>query len=275
MRYPAIPHVNSVIEAANEACERTDGERERFESLDHDITLDAVDFRYPGGKEPALYDVDLVIGWRKVVALVGSSGSGKSTIVDILAGLRQPTGGAVRIDGRDLCDINLSSWRKRIGYVTQDTTVFNDTVRNNLLFARPDARESDIATCLKAAHLTNVIEALPAGLDTVLGEGGVILSGGERQRLALARALIGKPELLLLDEATSALDNEAERIVQRAIEDISQEMTVLVVAHRLSTVRKADIIYVIEDGRIIETGTFTDLVEQGGRFAELHQLQFG
>lgn len=274
LRLPVKPVIDEVIADSRATTEVTSADRRGFLRLEKEITLDRVSFSYPDSSQTALHDVSLKIGHRKLIALVGSSGSGKSTVVDILAGLRRPDDGAVLIDGVDLREIDLASWRKRIGYVTQETTVFNDTVRNNLLFVNPDASDTDIAESLEAAHLDEVVRLLPSGLDTVLGEGGMVLSGGERQRLALARALISRPELLLLDEATSALDNESERIVQTAIENIAGHLTVLVVAHRLTTVRKADTIYVLEYGRIVESGSYTDLVERGGRFSELHQLQF-
>ncbi len=274
LRQPAVPLIDGVLAQSRDSEEELGQGRQPFTSLEKGIDCDNVSFRYPDGSGPALDHVSLHIGRNQMVALVGGSGSGKSTLVDMLAGLRRPDTGTVRIDCVNLSEMNLASWRRSIGYVTQETTVFNDTARNNLLFAHPEASDADIARCLEIAHLTEVIQARPKGLDTILGEGGVILSGGEKQRLALARALIGRPALLLLDEATSALDNESERIVQKAIENIAHRMTIFVVAHRLSTVRKADVIYVLEDGRIVERGTYDELLAKKGRFAELHELQF-
>jgi ABC-type multidrug transport system fused ATPase/permease subunit len=242
----------------------------RFE---RDIVLDGVEYRYASGRAAALDGVSLAIPKNAMVALVGSSGSGKSTLADVIAGLRRPSQGRVLVDGRDLWTLDLAGWRRRAGYVTQDISVFNGTVRDNLTFAHPDASAEDIAGALAAANLTEVVAALPEKLETPVGEGGVRLSGGQRQRLALARALIGKPDLLILDEATSALDNESERLIQDALERIAHRMTIVVIAHRLSTVRKADTICVLEEGRIVERGTHDQLVAAGGRFADLHRLQ--
>jgi ABC-type multidrug transport system fused ATPase/permease subunit len=246
----------------------------RFMILEKGIFLENVSYRYSESSKPVLRNLNLSIGRNQMVAVVGRSGVGKSTLIDLLAGLRRPHHGCILIDDVDLMEMNLSSWRRRIGYVTQDVIVFNDTVRNNLTFAHPEAMEDDIERCMRLAHFTEVVAELPEGLDTVLGEGGVRLSGGQKQRLALARALIGKPELLLLDEATSALDNESERLIQEAIESIAHTMTIIVIAHRLSTVRKVDVIYVMEAGRMVETGTYEELVAENGTFAELHKLQF-
>lgn len=241
----------------------------RFE---REIALQGVRYRFATGRD-VLDGVNLTIPKNAMVALVGSSGSGKSTLADVIAGLRKPTEGLVRVDGRDLWTLDLAGWRRRTGYVTQDISVFNGTVRDNLTFAHPDASAEDIAGALAAANLTEVVAALPEKLETPVGEGGVRLSGGQRQRLALARALIGKPDLLILDEATSALDNESERLIQDALERIAHHMTIVVIAHRLSTVRKADAICVLEEGRIVERGTHDQLVAAGGRFADLHRLQ--
>ena len=166
-------------------------------------------------------------------------------------------------------------WRRRIGLVSQDVTVFNDTIRNNLLFIRPDATDAEIDACLETAYLKHVVEALPNGLDTVLGENGIRLSGGERQRLALARALIGKPEILLLDEATSALDAESERLVQNALEQLMKDRTTIIIAHRLATVLKADRIVVMDQGQIVDVGRHHELVERDPLYARLARLQFG
>jgi subfamily B ATP-binding cassette protein MsbA len=171
-----------------------------------------------------------------------------------------------------LSELNLASWRRRIGYVGQEVMVFDDTVRGNLCLIHPESDEGQIVSALAGAHLTDVVRALPDGLDTEIGENGVRLSGGEKQRLTLARALVGDPDLLLLDEATSALDNESERLVQEAIEAAAGKYTMLVVAHRLSTVRRADMIYVMEKGRVVEQGKYAELLAMNGRFSQLHGL---
>ena len=174
----------------------------------------------------------------------------------------------------DLRTIEQTSWRHSIGYVTQDIVIFNDSLKNNITLAHPETPEEDIWNVLQIAQLEDFVRSLPDGLSTVMGESGIRFSGGQKQRLALARALIGKPELLLLDEATSALDNESERIVQKAIDNIASEFTIVVVAHRLSTIRRADQICVMDAGKIIEKGTYEELQAKGGRFAQLHDLQF-
>ena len=168
----------------------------------------------------------------------------------------------------------MHTWRRRIGYVTQDIVVFNESLRDNILFVHPEGTEHDIRRVVDITHLRDVVEEMPQGLDTVLGEGGVRLSGGQKQRLALARALMGDPQVLLLDEATSALDTESERMIQKAIESIAHKFTIVIVAHRLSTVRKADRICVMERGHIVESGSYDELLARNGRFAELHEHQF-
>lgn len=273
LRSPTMPSIDRMIEKAEESSEELTMGLHPFTQLKTDIVFESASFRFPNASENALNDIDLRIGRREMVALVGSSGAGKSTLVDMLAGLRRPTSGRIRIDGQDFLDIDIYSWRRRIGYVTQDITLFNDTLRNNLSFVYPEAKDAELWNALRMAHLDDVVRSMADGLDTLLGENGVRLSGGQRQRLALARALVGSPEILLLDEATSALDSEAEQAIQAAIDDIAKQLTVLIVSHRLSTVRNADRIYVIEDGEIVESGTYGALVGSGGRFSQLHQLQ--
>lgn len=244
-----------------------------FQSLTNDIVFKDVFFRYPDAKSNVLNGVNLTVKRNQIVALVGKSGAGKSTIIDLLLRLWTPDSGQVQIDGVDLSTLHLTSWRHHIGYVTQDVVIFNDTVRNNLLLANPDASDEDIRNAISLAHFAEVLDELPDGLDTELGEGAVRLSGGQRQRLSLARALVGKPDLLLLDEATSALDNESEQIVQDAVSALSHRTTILIIAHRLSTIRKADAIFVMDQGRITEEGTFNDLIAADGLFAELYKAQ--
>jgi len=188
--------------------------------------------------------------------------------------LRRPTSGKITIDGTDIDEYNLVSWRQKVGYVAQEAVLFNDTLRNNLLLFTPNASEKDIQWAIKTSHLEEVIDNLPDGLETLVGENGVRFSGGQKQRIALARALVSNPELLVLDEATSALDNESERFIQEALESIRHSMTIVVIAHRLSTVRKADKIYVLEAGSLIEEGDFESLIKADGRFKQLHDLQF-
>ncbi len=263
---PAIAIVRGMIAESAAAREEINSGGIGFESLEERIALEQVSYTYPESGNPVLDGISLTIERNGMAALVGRSGAGKSTLIDILAGLRKPDGGTILIDGKRLDEFNLASWRRRIGYVTQDTIVFNDTVLSNLLFASPEATGEELAECLRLSHFSEVLAELPDGLDTVLGEAGLRLSGGQKQRLALARALIGNPQLLLLDEATSALDNESERLIQDAIDSIAHKMTIVAIAHRLTTIRKADIIYVMESGRVVEAGTYDELVDRGGRF---------
>ena len=226
----------------------------------------------PGGSEPAtavLHDVDLVIHAGKTTAIVGPSGAGKSTVADLAVGLLRPTDGRVAVDGVTLEGARVHAWRRHLGYVNQDTFLFNETIRENLRLVRRDASDDDIRAALQGAS-ASFVDALPDGLDTVVGDRGVRLSGGERQRIALARAILRTPTLLILDEATSALDPENEHVIQQAIERMAGQLTILIIAHRLASVRRADMIYVMERGRVVEAGTWDDLVAQpDGRFRAL------
>lgn len=271
---PGLQVVEKMIAEAEAQAENMRHDGLNFSRLTEGISIENVAYQYPTRDTPALRDISLKIPRGKMTALVGQSGGGKSTVIDVIAGLRTPDAGRVMVDGKELGEINLNSWRNAIGYVTQDVNVFNDTLRHNVAFTCPDASDAQILECLNSVCLDDLVAQLPNGLDTVLGEEGARLSGGQRQRLALARAIIGRPELLLLDEATSSLDNESERLVQQAIEQIAAEFTVVVVAHRLSTVRRADTIHVLVNGGIVESGGFDELMSRGGSFTELHQQQF-
>ena len=237
------------------------------------VKLDHVDFEYePDGFR--LQALDLTIPFGDMTAIVGQSGAGKSTIADLVMGLVAPGRGRVLIDGTALEARLIKSWRDQIGYVAQDTFLFHDTVRANLLWARPEATEEEMWQALKLAAADEFVKALPQGLETVLGDRGVRLSGGERQRIALARALLRKPQLLILDEATSALDSENEKRILAAIEELHGRLTILIIAHRLSTIRQADYIYLIERGRLIEHGDWTSLItKEGGRFQAFYKAQ--
>jgi ATP-binding cassette subfamily C protein len=214
--------------------------------------------------------VNLTIPARQVTAICGPSGAGKSTLADLLLGLLQPSAGRILIDGEPLAGSRLHAWRQSIGYVPQETFLFHDTVRANLLWARPEATESEVRAALRAAAAAEFVSQLPDGLDTVTGDRGVRLSGGERQRLALARAILRQPSLLVLDEATSSLDTQNEQFIQQALERLHGELTIVIIAHRLSTVRVADQIIVLKGGRMVETGAWDDLCQrEGGVFREL------
>lgn len=236
-----------------------------------------VNFHYEreGHATDVLKGVFLSIKRGEVVALVGPSGAGKSTLVNLLPRFFDVTGGHILIDGHDVRDLTLQSLRKQIGKVTQETVLFNDTVRNNIAYGQPHVPMERVEAAARAAYAHDFIQGLPQGYDTVVGERGARLSGGERQRLAIARALLKNAPILVLDEATSALDTESEAAVQAALSNLMVDRTVLVIAHRLSTVRRADKIAVMEAGRITEMGSHEDLLELKGTYCRLYNLQFG
>jgi subfamily B ATP-binding cassette protein MsbA len=242
----------------------------RFE---REICFEAVGFHYEGGAA-ALREVSFAARKGEVVALVGASGAGKSTLVDLLPRFLDPTAGRITLDGIDLREIRLDALRALTGIVSQDTVLFNDTVRANVAFGRPDATPAQLDAAARAANALAFVEALPDGWDTNLGERGTRLSGGQRQRLAIARALLSDPPILILDEATSALDVESERLVQEAIDRLLEGRTVFVIAHRLATIQHADRILVLDDGRLVEEGTHEALLTRGGAYARLHAMQF-
>ena len=249
------------------------GDARRPVHLRQAVQLESVSFRYEEGAEPALVSVDLTIAAGQTTAIVGPSGAGKSTIADLLLGLIVPSRGRVLVDGTPLTADLLPAWRDGIGYVPQDSFHFHDTIRANLLWARPEASEGQLWEALDVAA-AGFVRRLPQGLDTVLGDRGVRLSGGERQRVALARALVRRPALLVLDEATSSLDSENERRVQDAIEQLHGHLTMVVITHRLTTVRFADVIHVLEGGRLVESGDWRALVNgSGGRFRAMCEAQ--
>ena len=236
-----------------------------------------VHFEYErdGEQTEVLHGVSLTVRRGEVVALVGPSGAGKSTLVNLLPRFYDVSSGAILLDGTDVREFTLASLRAQIGKVTQETVLFNDTVRNNIAYGRPDVPMERIESAAKAAHAHEFITRLPEGYDTVIGERGARLSGGERQRIAIARALLKDAPILILDEATSALDTESEAAVQAALANLMQGRTVLVIAHRLSTVRRADRIAVIEHGDVTELGSHDELLASGGTYSRLYHLQFG
>jgi subfamily B ATP-binding cassette protein MsbA len=218
--------------------------------------------------------VSFVVPRGHVAAIVGPSGAGKTTLLELLPRFQDPVSGEIRLDGVPLARLERRSLRSLLGVVSQDTVILNDTVRANIAYGRPDAGAADIEAAARAANAHEFITQLPSGYDTLLGERGTRLSGGQRQRIAIARALLRDPPILLLDEATSALDTESERLVQDAIDRLMQDRTVLVVAHRLATVLDADEILVLDAGRIVERGSHSALIAEGGLYRRLYELQF-
>ena len=280
----ALGNLNAIVQEAAAALQRTFAVMdERAHIVDRpgaeDLRVAGGEVRFAGVRfnyiadAAALDGIDLVVPAGKTTALVGRSGSGKSTLLSLVPRLYDVGDGKVEIDGRDVRDVTLRSLRGQIATVSQDVLLFDDTVRTNIGFGRSGATQDAIIAAAKAAAAHDFIMRLPLGYDTVVGPGGGRLSGGERQRIALARAFLRNAPILLLDEATSALDSESERLVQEAIRQLMRGRTTLVIAHRLSTVRDADQIVVMEAGRIIETGSHEALISRGGTYARLHRLQ--
>jgi len=233
-----------------------------------------VDFFYAAEKGEVLRGINLAIPAGATVAVVGRSGSGKTTLASLLPRLYDPTGGVVLLDGIDIREFALRDLRSQISLVTQDVVLFNDSIRNNIVFGLEQVSEAALAEAVHAAHVDEFAAELPQGLETIVGDRGTLLSGGQRQRVAIARALLRNTPVLILDEATSSLDTESERHIQSALEQLVKNRTTLVIAHRLSTIEHADLIVVMQDGAVIETGTHAELLARSGVYAGLHQLQF-
>ncbi|MEO1508123.1 MAG: ATP-binding cassette domain-containing protein, partial [Cyanobacteria bacterium J06633_23] len=244
-----------------------------YRPLQEGIRFNQIRFNYPGHEQEVLRGIDLFLPKGQTLALVGSSGAGKSTLADLLPRFYDPTSGTIELDGVDLKAIDISSYRSNLGIVSQETFLFNASVRENLLYGRPEATEAELMAAAKQANAHEFIENLPQGFDTMIGDRGVLLSGGQRQRLAIARALLQDPDILILDEATSALDTVSERLVQNAIDKLSRDRTTLVIAHRLSTIHEADQIAVLDRGKVVEVGNHQDLLEKRGAYAKLHAMQ--
>ncbi|EPE2667996.1 lipid A ABC transporter ATP-binding protein/permease MsbA [Vibrio parahaemolyticus] len=241
-----------------------------------EVSVKDVSFTYEGSEKPALDHVSFDIPRGKTVALVGRSGSGKSTIANLFNRFYDVDSGSITLDGRDIRDYELKNLREQFALVSQNVHLFNDTIANNIAYATEDKyQRSDIEHAAKLAHAMEFINKMENGLDTMIGENGASLSGGQRQRVAIARALLRDAPVLILDEATSALDTESERAIQAALDELQKDKTVLVIAHRLSTIEKADEILVVDDGAIIERGNHADLIAKNGAYAQLHRIQFG
>ncbi|MBV8883631.1 MAG: ABC transporter ATP-binding protein [Chroococcidiopsidaceae cyanobacterium CP_BM_RX_35] len=245
-----------------------------FPGLKEIIHFNHIFFAYPGREELVLQNVDLKLPKGTTLALVGASGAGKSTIADLLPRFYDPNAGAILIDGHDIREFEAKSLRRAMGIVSQETFLFNDSIRNNIAYGCSTISEAEILDAVKRANAYEFIQNLPQGLETLIGDRGVMLSGGQRQRIAIARALLQNPEILILDEATSALDTISERLVQAAIDELSRDRTTLIIAHRLSTIQKADQIAVLDRGRVVEVGNHTTLLQLNGYYTRLYDMQF-
>lgn len=265
----------SIFEVLDESDEDDSGDNV-LERAKGKIEFDDVTFSYPGKQNPALCNVKFSASPGQSIALVGRSGSGKSTISSLLTRFYTPQQGEIRLDDQPLGNIDLKSLRAQFAVVSQNVTLFNDSIANNIAYgAKQRVSRKQIEDAAKMAHVEEFLANLPDGLDTVIGENGLMLSGGQRQRIAIARAILADAPILILDEATSALDTESERLIQDALETLQKRCTSIVVAHRLSTIENADCIMVVEQGQIIEKGKHSELLERGGHYAQLHALQFG
>ncbi len=269
----ALASAERIFQLLDEPSKEVDRPGEGEASFEREIAFDRVTFRYGDG-EPVLSEVSFAIPKGTVVALVGPSGAGKTTLADLLPRFHDPTSGEIRLDDVPLTRLKRRSLRALMGVVSQDTVLLNNTVFANIAYGSPGASRERVEAAAEAANAAGFIRLLPQGFDTVLGERGTRLSGGQRQRIAIARALLRDPPILILDEATSALDTESERLVQQAIDRLMRERTVLVIAHRLATVRDADEIVVLDDGRVVQRGTHEELYRAGGLYRRLHDLQF-
>lgn len=245
-----------------------------IKTLRNKIEIADVSFVYDNSDKKILQNINLEIPKGAMIALVGESGGGKSSLIKLIQRLYDPASGAIYWDQTDLRDAAILSLKKQIALVTQETVLFNDTVRYNISYGKPDATDAELCEAARIAFALDFIEELPQGFDTIVGERGVFLSGGQRQRIAIARAVLINAPVLILDEATSALDTESERLVQKALANLMRDKTSVVIAHRLSTVRRADLIVVMEKGRIVQTGTHAELLAQGGVYKKLYELQF-
>ena len=268
----AAERVFKVIDSKPDINDKPDAKE--IESFSEEIRFDNVSFDYGEKSVPVLKNVSFSISKGSVVALVGSSGAGKSTIADLIPRFYDTTSGSLKIDGEDIREYKLSNLRKMMGIVSQEVILFNDTVKNNISYGQPETKETDIISAAKSANAMEFIDSLPEGLDTVIGERGIKLSGGQKQRLSIARAIIKNPSVLILDEATSSLDSESEKLVQQAIEQLMKDRTVLVIAHRLSTVKNADEIVVLEKGQVVEMGNHETLIKKGQTYHKLYTNQF-
>jgi subfamily B ATP-binding cassette protein MsbA len=271
---PGLIAAERVFEFLDAPAEIRDAEGARaFAGLETEIVFDRVSFAYRPA-EPVLHDVSFTVPRGSVVALVGPSGAGKTTLVDLLGRFFDASEGRITLDGVDVRDVRIADLRGQLGIVSQETVLFHDTVRANIAYGRPDATDAEIETAARAAHAHDFVQAMDGGYEAIVGERGTELSGGQRQRIAIARAILRDPPILIFDEATSALDTESERLIQDAMGRLLEGRTVFVIAHRLSTVQRAHQILVLDGGRIVERGTHADLLAGGGLYRRLYDLQF-
>ncbi len=269
----ALAGLDKTEELMNEIAEEDNPNRTiELKKIQGEIIFDDVSFAYEEGKE-VLHNVNFKVPAGSVTALVGSSGSGKSTIAGLSATFLNPKSGTITIDNKDLSKVKLASFRKNLGVVLQDEFLFEGTIRENILFPRPNASEEELQNAVKAAYVNEFTDRFDNGLDTLIGERGVKLSGGQRQRLAIARAILADPKIIILDEATSNLDTESEALIQKSLSELVKDRTTIVIAHRLSTIKKADQILVIENGKIAERGTHEELIAKEGRYFDLYTYQ--
>lgn len=267
---PSYEHVSKLIEDAKN--EQPKFGLNIFKELKTGVEFKDVCFSYPNSKK-VLTKINLNISKNKMTSLIGSSGAGKSTIADILLGLQRPTDGKILVDQITMNDLDIATYKSKIGYVPQQSSLFNDTIIRNILWANPEASNNDILEACQQANANEFIKNLKDGINTIVGDRGVQLSGGQVQRIALARALIRKPRILILDEATSALDSESERLIQQSLNNLMGKITLFVIAHRLSTIKRSDNIYIIDKGKIIGSGDFDALMKTNNHFAKLVAMQ--
>jgi ATP-binding cassette subfamily B protein/subfamily B ATP-binding cassette protein MsbA len=268
-----LDRILDLLDEPREMQSTADSIRINRDTVRGDISFQDVIFTYPGTDAPALRDINLDIQGGQVVALVGPSGAGKTTLCNLVARFYDPTEGRVLLDGRNLTDYDVESFRSLLGVVEQDVFLFDGSIADNIAYARRDASDDELRAAATAANAMEFIDRLTDGLDTLIGERGVRLSGGQRQRLAIARAILADPKLLILDEATSNLDTESERLIQDSLAELMHGRTSFVIAHRLSTIAGADLICVVEDGEITQTGTHEELMVSGGKYRTMVEQQ--